>query len=97
MPGVMKRLLAALPASIVFLLLAAPAALADAQEQVSGEGTYGVADDKVVTNAGFIVILAFPLLILCLSLLQWRLDKRKERRKAISKSLTAGRRWQSGW
>lgn len=97
MPGVMKRLLAVLPASMLLLLLAAPAALADTQEQVSGEGTYGVADDQVVTNAGFIVILAFPLLILCLSLLQWRLDKRKEQRKAISKRLTAERRWQSGW
>lgn len=97
MPGVMKRLLAVLPASMLLLLLAAPAAFADAQEQVSGEGTYGVADDKVVTNAGFIVIIAFPLLILCLSLLQWRLDQRKQQRKAISKRLAAERRWQAGW
>ena len=41
-------------------------------EPLSGEGTYGEADDKVVTNAGFIIIIAFPLFILCMSLLQQR-------------------------
>jgi len=96
MRPVMTRALALLPVCLLFLLLAAPAALAT-QEAVSGEGTYGMADDKVVTNTGFLVILLFPLFILCMSLLQWRLDKRKEQRKAISKRLAADRRWQSGW
>lgn len=97
MRGVMFRALALLPTGLLFLLLLAPAALADPQEPVSGEGLYGVADDKVVTNHFFAVILFFPLFILCMSLLQWRLDKRKEQRKAISKRLAADRRWQSGW
>ena len=62
-----------------------------------GEGWYGETNDKVVTNAGFILIVFFPLFVLCMSLLQWRLDKRKERRKAISKRLAAERRWRRGW
>ena len=64
---------------------------------LSGEGSYGIADDKVVTNHFFAVILFFPLFVLFMSLIQWRLEKRKEQRKAISKRLTADRRWQSGW
>ena len=93
---VMIRVLALLPAGLLVFLLLAPAALAT-QEPISGEGAYGVADDKVVTNTGFIVIAFFPVTILLLSLLQWRLDKRKERRKAAAKSLGGASRWQSGW
>ena len=40
--------------------LSAPVALA-APGQDGGQGTYGAADDKVVTNAGFILIAGFPL------------------------------------
>ncbi|HMS62716.1 MAG TPA: hypothetical protein PKD63_10585 [Solirubrobacteraceae bacterium] len=94
---VMFRALALLPTGLLLFLLLAPAALADPQEPISGEGLYGIADDKVVTNAFFLVIIFFPLFILCMSLLQWQLDKRKERRKAISKRLSSDRRWQSGW
>ena len=96
MRAVMMRPLALLPTGLVLFLLLAPAALAT-QEPISGEGSYGPADDKVVTNAGFIVILLFPLFVLCMSLLQWRLDKRKEQRKAIAKKLKTDSRWQSGW
>ena len=38
----------------------------------------GEVDDKTVTNAGFILIAFFPLFILLCSLLQWRLEKRKD-------------------
>ena len=93
---VMTRALALLPTSLVLFLLLASMAFAT-QEPISGEGAYGPADDKVVTNTGFIVILLFPLFILCMSLLQWRLDKRKEERKAIAKKLHTDSRWQSGW
>ena len=51
-----------------------------------GEGTYGLTDDKVITNAGFILIIFFPLFILFMSLLQWQLEKRKYRRKAAAKA-----------
>ena len=97
MRAAMFRVLALLPTGLLLFLLLAPAALADTQEPVSGEGAYGIADDKVVTNHFFAVILFFPLFVLVMSLIQWRLEKRKEQRKAISKRLTADRRWQSGW
>ena len=97
MLAVMTRALALIPTGLLFFLLIAPAALADTQEPLSGEGLYGPADDKVVTNVGFLIIILFPLFVLCMSLLQWRLEKRKERRKAISKKLQADSRWQSGW
>ena len=73
----MKRLLAVLPVTIVALLVLAPAALA----HDGGQGWYGETNDKVVTNAGFILIAFFPLFIFLMSMLQWRLEKRKERRK----------------
>jgi hypothetical protein len=88
----MKRLLSCLLLATLPALWLAPAALA----QNSGEGLYGPADDKVVTGAGFIVIAAFPLLILLLSLLQWRLEKRKERRKALKARLSQAD-WHGGW
>ena len=93
---VMMRALALLPTGLVLFLLLAPAALAT-QEPISGEGTYGPADDKVVTNTGFIVILLFPLFILCMSLLQWRLDKRKYARKAAAKRRAGAAEWRGGW
>lgn len=94
----MKRLALILPAPILGALLLAPAAMAE-QEPLSGEGLYGAADDKVVTTTGFIVIAFFPLFILVMSLIQWRLEKRKEARKAASKRLqaAAGDHWQAGW
>ncbi len=75
------------------LLVLAPAALA----QLSGEGTYGETNDKVVTNAGFILIIFFPVLITVLSLVQWRLDKRKDQRKKAAKALGGDDRWRGGW
>ena len=58
----------------------------------NGEGWWGETNDRVVTNAGFILIIFFPLFIFLVSLLQWRLEKRKDRRKARSQAPRAGRR-----
>ena len=80
-------------ATVLTFALLAPAALA----HDGGQGTYGEVDDKVTTNAGFIVIGFFPLLILLLSLLQWRLDKRKEARKAAAKRRAGAVEWRGGW
>jgi hypothetical protein len=77
----------------VALLLSAPAALA----HDGGQGWWGVTNDKVITNAGFIIIAAFPLLVTLLSLLQWRLDKRKDRRKAAEKARRARADARGGW
>ena len=71
----------------------APAALADND----GRGFYGATNDKVVTNAGFILIMFFPLFVLAMSLIQWRLDKRKEARKAAKKAQLGDVQWRGGW
>jgi hypothetical protein len=56
------------------LLLLAPVAMA-----ADGEGLYGRTDDKVVTYASFIIIAFFAILVIVLSLIQIRLESRKER------------------
>jgi hypothetical protein len=89
----MRRLTTTLLLTLSLLALFAPMALA----QNSGEGTLGEVNDKDVTNAGFILIAAFPLFILLMSLLQWALDKRKEAKKQAIKSAGGDRRWQGGW
>jgi hypothetical protein len=90
----MMRLVAALPAAAVALLVLAPAALA----HDGGEGWYGPADDKVVTNAGFILIVFFPLFVFLMSMLQGALEKRKERRKKAHKALARDEQsWRGGW
>ena len=89
----MRRLTKTLFLTIALLALSAPMAFA----QASGEGAYGETDDKVVTNAAFIVIAFFPVLILLVSLLQWRLEKRKDERKAAVKSAGGDKRWSGGW
>jgi hypothetical protein len=62
--------------------LSAPAALA-VEGHDGGQGTWGEANDKVVTNFAFIVIAGFPVLILVLSLLYNRLEhKRMDRWEA---------------
>jgi hypothetical protein len=85
----MKRLATVVPAVLVTFLLLAPSALA----HDAGQGTYGEADDKVVTNAGFILIAFFPLFIFLMSMLQWTLDRRKARRKAAHRKVDFGGGW----
>jgi hypothetical protein len=79
--------------TIALLAVAAPAALA----HDGGEGLWGETNDKVITNAGFILIAFFPLFILFASLLQWRLDKRKEARKRAAKARVARADARGGW
>ena len=75
--------------AFTFAVLAQAAMAADDH----GEGLWGETDDKVVTNAGFIVIAFFPLFIAAMSALQWRLEKRKERRKKQLPETD----WAGGW
>jgi len=82
--------------SLALLAVAAPAALAQNGHD-GGEGLYGPTSDKVITNAGFFLIAFFPLFILAMSLLQWRLDKRKDRRKAAEKARRARADMRGGW
>jgi hypothetical protein len=91
--AVMRRLSLTLATSAMTLAVLASCAMA----HDGGEGLYGETDDKVVTNAGFILIAFFPLFILMMSLLQWQLEKRKNRRKAAHKQLAGLERYRGGW
>ena len=89
----MRRLITSLLLTLSLLALSAPMAFA----QASGEGTYGETDDKVVTNSAFIVLAFFPLVVLIVSIIQWRLEKRKDEKKAAVKSAGGESRWRGGW
>jgi putative copper export protein len=71
-----KRTAAALVSICALMLVAAPAALAD-----EGVGLAGPTTDKTVTFFCFGVIAFFAALVIVLSLIQGRLEKRKEQRK----------------
>jgi hypothetical protein len=62
-----------------------------------GEGLWGLTNDKVVTNAGFILIAFFPLFVFVMSMLQMALDRRKDRRKKALKALAREDRVRGGW
>jgi Zn-dependent protease with chaperone function len=80
------------------LVVLAPLVLAPAAQAYNdGRGFYGATNDKVVTNAAFIVIAFFPILIFVLTMLQMTLDRRKERRKAAHKALLGNGRVPGGW
>ena len=81
--------------TVVAFALMAPVALAG--EQDGGEGLYGETNDKVVTYAGFVLIVGFPLLILILALIQNALDRRKDRRLAAAKARKARADMRGGW
>ena len=90
-----KRLLATLiPYALLLALVLAPGALATNND---GRGFYGATDDKVVTNFGLALILFFPLFIFTMSMLQRRLEKRKEARKAAHSSQLGDAHWRGGW
>ena len=89
----MRRLAASLLSYALLLALLAPAALA----HDGGEGLWGETNDKVITNAGFILIAFFPLFIFTMSMIQWRLEKRKDARKAAAKARTARADVRGGW
>jgi putative copper export protein len=70
----LRRLLVGLVA-VVGSLVIAPAAMA-----ADGVGLYGRTNDKVVTYFAFGTIAFFAILVTVLSLIQIRLENRKERR-----------------
>ena len=66
-------------AALLVLAAIALLALAPAAFGADGVGVYGRTDDKVVTYAAFIIMGFFAFLVITLSLIQIRLDNRKER------------------
>ncbi len=95
-PPMTRRALTTLLLSATTFLVLAQVALADAEND-HGEGWYGETNDLVITQAGFLLIAGFPLFILFASLLQWRLDKRKEARKSAEKARMARADVRGGW
>jgi preprotein translocase subunit SecG len=84
--------------SLVLLVLALGLTLAPAAQAYNdGRGFYGTTNDKVVTNAGFILIVFFPAFVFVMSMIQRYLDKRKEARKAAQKAHLGDPRWHGGW
>ena len=79
--------------AVLMTLTLAPAASA----YNDGRGFYGATNDKAVTDTGFILVVAIPLLVFCMSMLQRSLDKRKQARKAAQKSYASNPRWRGGW
>ena len=72
------RSLAGLGTLLVTLALAAPAWAMD-----NGEGLIGETDDRIVTFFSLGVVVFFTLVVIIGSVLQSRLEKRKEERKAV--------------
>jgi hypothetical protein len=89
-----NRLLATfVPLALLASLVLAPAASA----YNDGRGFYGATNDRVVTDAGFILVLFFPTFVFVMSMLQKHLEKRKEARKAAQKSRAGNAQWRGGW
>jgi hypothetical protein len=80
----------------LFLVLTAPVALAS-EGHDGGEGLWGETNDKVITNAGFILIAGIPMLILVLTLIQTALDRRKDRRLAAARERKTRADLRGGW
>lgn len=69
-----RRIVALATIALTALLVGAPGALA-----ADGVGLWGRTDDKVVTFFAFGVMIFFTVLVIVLSLIQGRLEGRKER------------------
>jgi hypothetical protein len=72
-----KRTASALSSILALMLVAAAPALAD-----NGVGLAGPTTDKTVTFFCFGVIAFFVVLVVAMSLLQGKLEKRKDRRRS---------------
>jgi hypothetical protein len=88
-----RLLLRVIPIALLLLLVLAPSASA----YNDGRGFYGPTDDKVVTDAGFILVIFFPTFVFAMSRLQRHLEKRKESRKAAQKAHLGNAQWRGGW
>ncbi len=95
----MRRPLQTLVLTVAYVAVLAQVALAQESDvgHDGGEGWVGETNDKIVTNFGFVLIAFFPLFILLASLLQHKLDKRKDARKKAAKARAARADVRGGW
>lgn len=90
----MKRF-ALIAASVAATMLAiCPSALAVTH---GGEGIFGPTNDKQITNAMFIVIGFFIVIIVVFSMIQARLEHRKHARIDAAKRRASAVEWKGGW
>jgi small-conductance mechanosensitive channel len=85
----LRPVLRRLPASVLVAVTALLVSAAPSLAHDTGEGWWGETNDRVVTNAGFILIIFFVGWIFVMSVVQWQLEKRKDRRKAEAKRRAA--------
>jgi hypothetical protein len=83
--------------TLAILALTAPVALAAEEGHDGGEGWWGETNDKVITNAAFVIIAGIPVMILILTLIQSALDRRKDRRLAAERARRARADLRGGW
>jgi preprotein translocase subunit SecG len=76
------------------MLTLCPSALAVTH---SGEGIYGATNDAVITNAMFIVMAFFVVIIIVFSLIQGRLEHRKHARQDAARHRASSQEWKGGW
>ncbi len=82
----------------VALAATASTAMADNAPRLDGgTGTLGENNDLQVTLFGFAVLVAVTAFVTVMSLLQWRLDKRKSARMAAAKARAATADQRLGW
>jgi uncharacterized membrane protein len=63
----------------------------------SGTGLYGPTNDAIITNAMFIIMGFFVVVIVVFSLIQARLDHRKHARLDAAKHRASAAEWKGGW
>ncbi len=76
-------------------MMFAPTAFA--ARDTGGEGWWGETTDKVITNAMFLTIVFFVLVVVVLTLIQTALEKRKHARLQAAKRRAASADWRGGW
>ena len=79
------------------MLALSPAAAFAAEGHDGGEGTWGPTTDLIVTNAGFMIIAGFPVLVAVLSILYHITDHRRVARLEAAKARRARADQRGGW
>ena len=90
-----RAVLIALTTLAGVMLASAPAAFAHTAN--GGRGWWGETTDPVVTTVMFMTIAFFPVVISVLSIIQWRLDKRKHAREDAIRAREMSADWRGGW
>ncbi len=94
----MRRILVVLGTLISTLAVTAGTAMANDYPKLDGgTGTLGENNDMQVTTFGFTFLVAITAFVTIMSLLQWRLDKRKSARLAAAKGRSATADKRLGW